>query len=55
MVLDLLYEARDIDQRLSSQERVDQWFEAKTASLTPWQQRELKRQWGTRQEPHRNV
>ena len=49
VVLDLVYEARDIDQRLSSQERVDQWFEAKTANLTPWQQRELKRQWGTLQ------
>ncbi|NBO46937.1 MAG: restriction endonuclease subunit R, partial [Actinobacteria bacterium] len=33
VVLDLVYEARDIDQRLSSQERVDQWFETKTATL----------------------
>ena len=49
VVLDLVYEARDIDQRLSSQERVDQWFEAKTATLNAWQQRELKRQWGTLQ------
>ncbi|MCS5699991.1 HsdR family type I site-specific deoxyribonuclease [Cyanobium sp. FGCU-52] len=49
VVLDLVYEARDIDQRLSSQERVDQWFESKTATLNPWQQRELKRQWGTLQ------
>ena len=49
VVLDLVYEARDIDQRLSSQERVDQWFETKTATLNPWQQRELKRQWGTLQ------
>jgi type I restriction enzyme R subunit len=49
VVLDLVYEARDINQRLSSQERVDQWFEAKTATLNAWQQRELKRQWGTMQ------
>jgi type I restriction enzyme R subunit len=49
VVLDLVYEARDIDQRLSSQERIDQWFETKTANLNPWQQRELKRQWGTLQ------
>jgi type I restriction enzyme R subunit len=49
VVLDLVYEARDIDQRLSSQERVDQWFNTKTANLNPWQQRELKRQWGTLQ------
>jgi type I restriction enzyme R subunit len=49
VVLDLVYEARDIDQRLSSQERVDQWFDTKTVNLNPWQQRELKRQWGTLQ------
>ena len=49
VVLDLVYEARDIDQRISSQEKVDQWFEAKTAELNPWQVRELKRYWGTMQ------
>ncbi len=49
VVLDLVYEARDIDQRLSSQTKVDQWFDSKTAELNPWQQRELKRQWGTLQ------
>jgi type I restriction enzyme R subunit len=49
VVLDLVYEARDIDQRISSQEKVDQWFEAKTADLNPWQVRELKRYWGTMQ------
>lgn len=49
VVLDLVYEARDIDQRLSSQEKVDQWFDTKTSGLNPWQQRELKRQWGTMQ------
>ena len=48
-MLDLVYEARDIDQRLSSQEKVDQWFDTKTANLNSWQQRELKRQWGTLQ------
>src|SRR6185437_2658564 len=30
VVLDLVYEARDIDQRLSSQGKIDAWFEAKT-------------------------
>jgi type I restriction enzyme R subunit len=49
VVLDLVYEARDIDQRISSQEKVDQWFDAKTAELNPWQVRELKRYWGTMQ------
>ena len=34
VVLDLRYEARDIDQDLSSEAKIDQWFEAKTAGLT---------------------
>ena len=47
VVLDLLYEARDIDQDLSSQEKIDQWFEAKTRGLNDWQKRELQNKWGT--------
>ncbi len=49
VVLDLLYEARDIDQRLGSQEKIDAWFEAKTRGLNDWQKDELKKQWGTLQ------
>jgi type I restriction enzyme R subunit len=49
VVLDLVYEARDIDQRLSSQERVDAWFEAKTRGLNDWQKNELKHKWATMQ------
>ncbi|MFA5055590.1 MAG: HsdR family type I site-specific deoxyribonuclease [Dehalococcoidia bacterium] len=49
VVLDLIYEARDIDQRLSSVDRVDAWFEAKTRGLNDWQKDELKKQWGTMQ------
>jgi type I restriction enzyme R subunit len=30
VVLDLVYEARDIDQKLGSQDKIDQWFDAKT-------------------------
>jgi len=33
-VLDLRYEARDIDQDLTSPERVVRWFEAKTRGMT---------------------
>ncbi len=33
VVLDLRYEARDIDQNLTSKDKVDQWFEAKTRGL----------------------
>jgi len=49
VVLDLVYEARDIDQRLGSEDRIDAWFEAKTRGLNDWQKDELKKQWGTMQ------
>ena len=49
VVLDLVYEARDIDQQLGSPERIDQWFEAKTRALNDWQKDELKKHWGTMQ------
>lgn len=49
VVLDLVYEARDIDQRLGSEDKIDAWFEAKTRGLNDWQKEELKAQWGTMQ------
>ena len=49
VVLDLVYEARDIDQRLGSEDRIDAWFEAKTRGLNDWQKDELKKHWGTMQ------
>jgi len=49
VILDLVYEARDIDQRLGSQEKIDAWFEAKTRGLNDWQKDELKKKWGTLQ------
>jgi len=49
VVLDLIYEARDIDQRLSSQTKVDEWFSAKTKGLNDFQKAELKKKWGTMQ------
>ncbi len=49
MILDLIYEARDIDQRLSSTDKVDAWFEAKTKGLNDFQKSELKKKWGTMQ------
>lgn len=49
VVLDLVYEARDIDQRLGSQSKIDAWFEAKTKGLNEWQKDELKKHWGTLQ------
>jgi type I restriction enzyme R subunit len=47
VVLDLRYEARDIDQNITSQAKIDQWFEAKTKGLKDLAKAELKRRWGT--------
>ena len=49
VVLDLVYEARDIEQTLGSQAKVDAWFEAKTKGLNDWQKAALREQWGTMQ------
>ena len=47
MVLDLVYEARDIDQKISSPKKIDEWFEVKTKGLNDFQRSELKKKWGT--------
>ncbi|MCZ6759118.1 MAG: type I restriction endonuclease subunit R [Gemmatimonadetes bacterium] len=49
VVLDLSYEARDIDQNITSQEKIDQWFEIKTRGLTELAKAQLKQRWGTMQ------
>jgi type I restriction enzyme R subunit len=49
VLLDLAYLARDIDQRLTSQQSVDEWFEIVSKDLNDWQKDELKTQWGTLQ------
>ena len=49
VVLDLIYEARDIDQELSSETQIDAWFDAKTKGLNDWQRSALKEKWGTMQ------
>jgi type I restriction enzyme R subunit len=50
VVLDLRYEARDIDQNITSQAKIDQWFEAKTKGLTDLAKAQLKQRWGTMQQ-----
>ncbi|MFB9902856.1 type I restriction endonuclease subunit R [Allokutzneria oryzae] len=49
VVLDLRYEARTVDQELTSPEKVDKWFEAKTKGMTDLSRAELKKRWGTMQ------
>lgn len=50
VVLDLVYEARDIDQTITSPERIDAWFEAKTRWLTDYALAQLKKKWWTLQQ-----
>ena len=47
VVLDLRYEARDIDQIIASQAKIDRWFESKTSGLTDLAKAQLKQRWGT--------
>ena len=49
IVLDLLYEARDIDQNITSPEKIDQWFEAKTKGQSDSVKAQLKQRWGSMQ------
>ncbi|WAI02310.1 type I restriction endonuclease subunit R [Methanogenium organophilum] len=49
VVLDLRYEARDIDQTIRSQDKIDQWFDAKTSGLNDIAKAQLKKRWGTMQ------
>lgn len=47
VVLDLRYEARDVEQKITSLDRIDEWFELKTRGLTEFAKIELKQKWGT--------
>lgn len=49
VVLDLLYEARDVEQFVTDKQSIDEWFEAETRGLTDAAKVELKRRWGTMQ------
>lgn len=49
VVLDLRYEARKVDQDISSQKKVDDWFEAKTKGLSDYAKVKLKQKWGNMQ------
>ncbi len=49
VVLDLRYEARDIPQDITSQAKIDAWFDAKTVGLAPRAKAKLKAHWGNLQ------
>ena len=50
VILDLKYEARDVPQRLTSQDAIDTWFEQKTKGLNGFQKAVLRRRWATMEE-----
>ena len=47
VILDLRYEARPVEQKLVSPNKVDQWFDAKTKNLNDVAKAKLKRKWGS--------
>ena len=49
VVLDLRYEARDVEQYITLHQRSDQWFDVKTRGLNDVALSQLKRKWGTMQ------
>lgn len=49
VVLDLRYEARDIEQIITAQDKIDQYFEAKTRGLNDAAKAKLKSKWGNMQ------
>lgn len=49
VVLDLRYEARDIDQVITAQNKIDQYFAAKTRGLNDAARAKLKSKWGNMQ------
>ena len=47
VVLDLLYEARDVDQKVTDQKGIDDWFDLVTKGMNDLPKAELKQKWGT--------
>ena len=47
VIVDLRYEARKVEQEIHSQDKIDQWFEAKTKGLTDVAKNELKMRWAS--------
>lgn len=49
VVLELRYEARDVDQYISNPKKIDDWFDLKTQGLNDYGRAKLKERWGTMQ------
>lgn len=50
VVLDLRYEARDVDQKITSQKKIDEWFDLKTKGLNNIAKAQLRKKWGNMQQ-----
>jgi len=46
VILDLRYEARDVDIKVTSENKIDTWFETKTKGLSDVAKAQLKQRWG---------
>ena len=55
VVLDLRYEARDIEQMITNQERIDQYFDMKTRGLNDAAKAKLKSKWGNMQKVYSSL
>ena len=55
VVLDLRYEARDIEQIITNQERIDQYFDMKTRGLNDAAKAKLKSKWGNMQKVYSSL
>jgi len=49
VVVDCLYEARNVNQRITDQAKIDLWFAAKTANLNDYAKADLKKKWANLQ------
>jgi type I restriction enzyme R subunit len=47
VVLDLKYQARDVTERLTSPQKIDEWFETNTKNLNNFQKALLRKRWAT--------
>ena len=48
-IVDLLYDPRNIEQEITNQTRIDQWFDIKTAGLSEKAKAKLKKKWANMQ------
>lgn len=48
-IVDLLYDPRNVEQEITNQAKIDQWFDVKTAGLSEKAKAQLKKKWASMQ------